>query len=474
MPHKDLREFLSKLEVEGELKRIQAEVDWNLELSHVAKLNEDQEGGSALLFENVKDYPGKAVLTSLLTSKKRVALALDMPLDTRFTDIAAQWVERMSGTRIPPQMVDSGPCQENVLEGEKANLYDVPAPWVYPRDGGRYVGTAAYLISRDPETGRINLGTYRTMIIDERRAGIQIIKAKDADMDLIKYEKMGQEMPVALVTGCDPVLFLCSSTMFPVQESEYDIVGALRGEPVEVVRGVTVDLPIPATAEWVIEGIITPGEKLPEGPFGEYTGYYSGTGSHDREFIKVKAITHRNDPIFWATTVGKPVTDTHMIMGINRTSSLWNDLKNMGIPGIKSVYGPPASAGRFLVIISVEQMYPGHSTQVGLAAFATHTGNYGLKTVILVDDDIDPENMDQVIYALSFRYQPDRGTQILRRGRDTPLDPSVDIPQRGMTSRVVIDATIPYEWKEKPIPIELDPDMEAQVRKKWKEYGFEG
>ncbi|HID62582.1 MAG TPA: UbiD family decarboxylase, partial [Anaerolineae bacterium] len=171
MPHKDLRDFLNKLEAEGELKRIQAEVDWNLELSHVAKLNEEQQGGSALLFENVKGYPGKAVLTSLLTSKKRVALALDMPPDTRFTDIAAQWVERISGTRIPPRMVDTGPCQENVLEGDKANLYDLPAPWVYPKDGGRYVGTAAYLLSRDPETGRINLGTYRVMIIDEQKAG---------------------------------------------------------------------------------------------------------------------------------------------------------------------------------------------------------------------------------------------------------------------------------------------------------------
>jgi len=189
----------------------------------------------------------------------------------------------------------------------------------------------------------------------------------------------------------------------------------------------------------VIEGVITPEEKLPEGPFGEYTGYYSGVGSHLREFIKVKAITHRDDPIFWVTTVGKPVTDTHMIMGINRTSSLWNDLKNMGIPGIKAVYGPPSSAGRFLAIIAVKQMYPGHSTQVGLAAFATHTGNYGLKTVMLVDDDIDPENMDQVLYALSFRYQPDRGTQILRRGRPTPLDPSLEIGQRDMTSRVIID-----------------------------------
>lgn len=473
MPYQDLREFIARLDREGRLRRVRRRVDWNLELAHVAKLNE-QQGGPALLFEDVKDYPGMSVFTSAFTTRERVAVALDMPPDTRFLEIARGWVQRIANRRIPPVEVPSGACQDVVLTGDRADLYSLPAPWFYPSDGGRYIGTAAYLVSRNLETGRLNLGTYRVMIIDGKTAGIQIIKAKDAEIDLRGYAAVKRPMPVALVIGGDPLLFLCSSTLFPLTESEYDVVGALRDEAVKVVKAKTSDLLVPAGAEIVIEGEIVPGELLPEGPFGEYPGYYTGAGAVEREYIRVKTITRRADPILWSTTVGKPVTDTHMVMGINRTASLWNDLQNMKIPGIKGVYGPPAAAGRMLAIIQLKQMYHGHSTQVGLAAFATNTGNYGLKTVILVDEDIDPENMDQVMYALAFRYQPDRGTQILERGRSTPLDPSLPIENRYMTSRVILDTCIPYEWEHKPIPIEMDAALADRIRREWDSYFADG
>jgi len=470
MPFDDLRQFVDRLESAGQLKRIRKEVDWNLELSHVAKVNEEVGGGVALLFENIKDYPGMPVLTSLLGNKQRVALALDMPIESKALDIGRQWVDRLARGKISPQYVSSAPCKANVVKGDKVDLFKFPAPQFYPRDGGRYIGTACFLINRNIDTGRINLGTYRTMIYDEKRAGIQLLKGKDAEVDLRGYAERREPMPVALVVGADPVLFLCSSTLFGQDESEYDAAGALRGEPVKVVRGETVDLPIPATAEIVIEGEIMPGELLEEGPFGEYTGYYSGKGRVPRDFISVKAITYRDNPIFWATTVGKPVTDTHMIQSINRAAALWDGLQGVKIPGIKGVYCPPAAGGRFVAIVSVKQQYPGHSTHAGLASFSTVMGNYGLKTVIVVDDDIDPENMDQVMFALGLRFQPDRGAQILRRGRSTPLDPSLEIANRDMTSRILIDATIPWEWKEKPIPIELDPEMAKKVRSQWNQY----
>lgn len=469
MAYQDLREFITRLEAEERLRRVRRQVDWNLELGHIAKLNE-QQAGPALLFEDVKDYPGMRVLTSAFTAKERVARALELPAETRFLEIARSWVQRIADRRVPPVEVRSGPCKENVLTGDRADLYSLPAPWFYPKDGGRYVGTACYLVSRNLETGRLNLGTYRVMVIDSKRGGIQIIKAKDAEIDLRGYAERKRPMPVALVIGGDPVLFLCSSTLFPLTESEYEVAGALRDEPVQVVRAETSDLLVPATAEIVIEGEIVPGELLPEGPFGEYPGYYTGAGAVDREYIRVTCITHRDDPILWSTTVGKPITDTHMIMGINRTASLWNDLQNMKIPGIKGVYGPPAAAGRMLVIIQLKQMYHGHSTQVGLAAFASNTGNYGLKTVILVDEDIDPENMEQVVYALGFRYQPERGTQILTRGRSTPLDPSLPIESRYMTSRVIIDTCVPYEWEQKPIPIEMDAALVERIKREWSSY----
>jgi 4-hydroxy-3-polyprenylbenzoate decarboxylase len=471
--YSDLREFIDRLDAEGQLRRITKEVDWNLELAHVAKINEERQG-PALLFENVKDYPGQSVFTSAFTSKERVALGLEMPTKTRFLEIARSWVGRIADKRVPPVVVRTGPVKENILTGADADLYKFPAPWFYPNDGGRYIGTACYLISRSLETGRLNLGTYRVMIIDGQTAGIQMIKAKDAEIDLRAYGAAGKPMPVALVIGGDPVLFLCSSTLFPLTESEYEIAGALSNRPVEVVKAETSDLLVPATAEIVIEGEIEFGKTLPEGPFGEYPGYYTGAGAVEREFIKVKTITHRNRPILWSTTVGKPITDTHMIMGINRTASLWNDLQNMKIPGIMGVYGPPAAAGRMLAIIQVKQMYHGHSTQVGLAAFASVTGNYGLKTVILVDEDIDPENMDQVMYALAFRYQPDRGTQVLERGRSTPLDPSLPIGNRYMTSRVILDTCIPYEWEQKPIPITMDDALVKRIKDNWDLYLGEG
>ncbi len=472
MPFDDLRSFIDRLEEENQLKRIKKEVDWNLELSHVAKLNEERQGGgTALLFENIKDYPDHRVFISALTAKERLALALDMPQGTSLMNLSEEWVNRIGGGLVPPNVLRTGPTKENVLLGEDADITKIPAPWFYPGDGGRYFGTAGYLITRNLKTGRLNLGTYRAMVGDKHELCIYMIKAKDGDIDFRDYQEAGIPMPVAYVSGADPTLFLCGSTLFGLDESEYDVAGALRGKPVDVVKAETSDLLVPAAAEWVVEGEIT-GAVRSEGPFGEYTGHYSGKGDEPQFYIDVKAITHRNDPILWSTTVGRPTTDTHMVMSVNRTASLWHDLRRMQIPGIKAVYGPPASAGRMLVIISLKQMYHGHSTQVGLAAFASTTGNYGLKTVILVDDDIDPENMDQVMYALSFKYQPEFGTQILHRGRSTPLDPSLPRSNRFMTSRVIIDCTTPYEWgeDERPPRIYLDDEMAAHVKDHWDEY----
>ncbi len=475
MPYDDLRSFIDRLDQEGELLRVKREVDWNLELSHVAKVNEERQGGGkALLFEHVKDYPGHRVFTSALTARERLALALEMPPDTSLMHLSQEWVERIHGNMVPPVEVDraDAPTKENVLLGDDAKLSKIPAPWFYPLDGGRYFGTAGYAITRNLETGRLNLGTYRAMIKDDDKLCVYMIKGKDGEIDHRAYEEAGIPMPIAYVSGADPTLFMCGSTLFGLEESEYDVAGALRGAPVKVVKAETSDLLVPAAAEWVVEGVMMPGERIAEGPFGEYTGHYSGKGDEPTYFMHVQAITHRTDPILWSTTVGRPTTDTHMVMGVNRTASLWNDLKRANIPGIKAVYGPPPSAGRMLAIISMRPMYPGHSTQVALAAFASTTGNYGLKTVIVVDEDIDPENMDQVLYAMSFKFQPGFGSQVLHRGRSTPLDPSLPRSARFLTNRLIIDCTTPYEWpeEERPIPIRLDPEMEKHVRDHWEEY----
>ena len=466
MPYRDLREFIEKLWVEGELHRIKAEVDWNLELAHIAKLNEER-NGPALLFEKVKGY-NSPVLASAFCTVSRLALALDMPKTSTLVDLMREWVRRCSGEKIPPKWVNDGPCKENVDEGDKVNLLKFPVPKLFPLDGSRYFGTAVFTITKDPETGWINLGTYRHMLIDERTLGTNFIKGKHAEITLQKYAERKEPMPVAVVVGADPILFLLGSSRMPAFESEYNYAGALKGEPVEVVRGETVDLPIPATAEIVIEGEVDPFQTKPEGPFGEYTGYYSGAGSTPKPYVKVSCVSHRDNPVFWMTTVGRAVTDTHMIMALTYGSALWHELEAMKIPGIKGVYCPPEGAGRMIAIISIKQMYPGHAMHVGTAAISTEMGHYGLKTVIVVDDDIEPWDVSRVLWALSFRFQPSRA-QIIHRGRSTPLDPSLPIESRQITSRIIIDATIPFEWKQKPIPVTLQEEVVKRINQRWGE-----
>ena len=464
----DLRDFIKKCEGEGELKRIKVEVDWNLEMSHIAKLNEEHRG-PALLFEKVKGYPDQ-VLSSACTTTSRLALIMGMPTDTSLVELMREWVKR-TVNKIPPKWVASGPCKENVLRGDKINLLKFPVPKSFPRDGGRFFGTTAYTISKDPESGWVNIGVYRLQMLDEKNLGTQFIKGKHADLMLQKYKSLKKPMPVVVAVGGDPLMFLLGAARLPAFESEYEFGGAIRGEAIEVVKGETVDLPIPANAEIVVEGEVDPEATRPEGPLGEYTGYYSGIGTTPRNFIKINCITHRNNPIFWFTTVGRAVTDTHMTMALSYGATLWQELEAMRIPGIRAVYCPPEGAGRFIAIISVKQMYPGHANQVGTAAISTEMGAYGLKTVIVVDEDIDPWDLPRVLWALSFRFQPSRA-QIINRGRSTPLDPSLPVDQRDITSRIIMDATIPFEWKEKPILIELDPEIVKKVKAKWADLGL--
>jgi phenylphosphate carboxylase beta subunit len=464
----DLRDFIKKCEGEGELKRIKVEVDWDLEMSHIAKLNEER-GGPALLFEKVKGYPTQ-VLSSVCTTTSRLALIMDMPKNTSLVEIMREWVKR-TAKKIPPKWVASGPCKENVLKGDQINLLKFPVPKVFPKDGGRFYGTTAYTVTRDPESGWLNVGVYRLQVLDERTLGTQYIKGKHAELMLQKYKTLKKPMPVIVGIGGDPLMFLLGAARLPAFESEFDFGGAIRGKAIEVVKGETVDLPIPANAEIVVEGEVDPEATKPEGPFGEYTGYYSGIGTTPRSFVKIHCITHRNNPIFWFTTVGRAVTDTHMTLALSYGATLWQELEAMRIPGIKAVYCPPEGAGRFIAIISVKQMYPGHANQVGTAAISTEMGAYGLKTVIVVDEDIDPWDLPRVLWALSFRFQPSRA-QIINRGRATPLDPSLPIDQRNITSRIIMDATIPFEWKEKPIPIELDPEMVKKIKAHWSELGL--
>jgi 4-hydroxy-3-polyprenylbenzoate decarboxylase len=469
----DLRDFISLCEKEGDLKRVTAEVDWNLEMSHIAKLVEEKDG-PALVFENIKDHDS-SVMFGAYSSTKRLALVLGRPTNLTMCELSYEWMKLSVGEVIRAKEVETGPIFENIIDGDDVDVFKIPSPKFYEKDGGRYIGTACFMVVRDPETGEINLGTYRSQVLDSKTVGAQILKGKRGDRILQKYRKAGKKMPICLVVGCDPLLMLAGSAMVE-NADEYDVVGTLRGEPVEIVKAQLTGLPIPATAEWVLEGYVDGDNLKAEGPFGEYTGYYTEEIYKPvlKPAIDVKRIYHRNNPVFLAASVGRPVNDNHMMLAFVRNATLWTELTKMGIPGIKSVYMPPEACGRFWAIVSVKQLYPGHSNQVAAAVIASNTCTYGLKGLIIVDDDIRADDLPRVWWALATRYDAERSTQIIKRGRSTPLDPALhDLENKFITSRIIMDATIPFEWKDKPVQVEMSKEMLDKVRARWAELGLD-
>ncbi|PKN66149.1 MAG: phenylphosphate carboxylase subunit beta [Deltaproteobacteria bacterium HGW-Deltaproteobacteria-15] len=473
----DLRDFINESEKKGELKRIRAEVDWDLELSHVCKLNEARGGGQALLFENVKGSKGVSVLGSALTTEKRLAISLGVPDNYRLCQQAREWVKLTSKENIPPVIVSEGPVMENVLEGDRVDLFSLPVPRFAPLDGGRYIGTAVSIVTQDPDAGWTNVGTYRMQLTDRNHSAIQIHHGKHADLMLDRYRELGKPMPAAAIIGTAPILFIMSSTTAPWGVCEYDLAGAIRGAPIEVLKSDLTGLLIPAAAEIVLEGEINPDRSTygREGPFGEYTGYYSAKAG--KEYLEpvfhVKRILHRNNPIFWVTTTGQPITDIHMFGALQISASIWSDLRDMRIPGIQSVYSLPEGCGRLTVVVSVKQRYPGHSTQVGHAIAGSTSGHYRLKNIIIVDDDIPADDLQKVWWAISTRLEAKRSVHVLHGTRGGPLDPAVHIEDRDVGSKLILDATIPFHWDRKPLLTRMDDAMLERVRKRWAEYGFD-
>jgi 4-hydroxy-3-polyprenylbenzoate decarboxylase len=469
----DLRDFIALCEKENDLKRITAEVDWDLEMTHIAKLVEEKDG-RAVLFENVKGHDSP-VFFGAYSSTKRLAMALGKPANLSMTEISYEWMKMSIGEVIRAKEVKDGPIFENVIDEDFVDVFKLPSPRFYDKDGGRYIGTACFMVVRDPETNEINLGTYRSQVLDKRTVGAQILKGKRGDRILQKYRKAGQKMPICLVVGCDPLLMLAGSAMVE-DASEYDVVGTLRGEPVEIVEAPLTGLPIPATAEIVLEGYIDGDNLRPEGPFGEYTGFYTDELYHtiSKPAIDVKRIYHRNNPIMLAASVGRPINDNHMMLAFVRNATLWTELTKMGMRGIQSVYMPPEACGRFWAIVSVKQMYPGHSNQIAAAVIASHTCTYGLKGLIIVDDDIRADDLPRVWWALATRYDPKRGTQIINRGRSTPLDPALSHEEnKFITSRIVMDATFPFEWEEKPVQVDMSQEVLDRIKERWQELGLD-
>ena len=304
MPGRDLRDLINDLEERNDLTRIKAEVDWNEELGAITREISSQYG-PALLFENIKDHKNticRRLFTNGTGTKKRLCWIIGVPEDTSDAEIVRVFKERFAKP-LKPVTVDSGPVKENIVKGDDVDLFQLPVPKWNPLDGGRYIMTSGSVVTRDPDSGTLNVGTYRGMIGSKNTIGVLLATTQGWGMHFTKHRNRNEPMPVAVVLGWDQSLFIAAST--PVIHPEYEMAGSLRRAPVELVKCETSDLMVPASAEIVLEGFVSPDPKTftLEGPFSEYPGYYGGSKS-PKHTIQVTCVTYRNDPIFHGCLTG--------------------------------------------------------------------------------------------------------------------------------------------------------------------------
>ena len=476
---RDLRGWLKKVEEINELNVIQEEVDWDEELSAVTYMAGKENGSPALLFENIKGYPeGFRVLSNILgSSLRRIALTLGLPMNLSTMDMIRQTKE-IYKRPIPPDVIDKEKAlvNENIVMGKDVDLYAFPSPKMWPLDGGRYIGTGDVVITKDPGDGHLNLGTYRQMIHSKNEVSFYVSPGKDALLHREQYWKMGKPCEVAIAYGIDPVLFIVGSMGFPKTASEYDHAGGIHGEPVRVVKGEVTDLLIPADAEIVVEGISYPDKLKEEGPFGEFQGYYGRPGG-PTPLIEIKCIHYRNDPIHTAALMADhPSCEQNLFFGIARSARIWDDLDRLGIPGIKGVYSVPAAAGGFgMVIVSIEQKHAGHASQVASLAAQSPGGAYNSKWIIVVDEDVDPTDLEQVVWAMCTRCHPPDDIDILRNTWSTYLDPTRNPPEeRPYGAKTLINACKEHKYLQVfSKRTSLREATYQKVKGKWGKFGFD-
>ena len=482
-PIQDLREWLAKAEAIGELVRISEPVDRDEEMSAVTYLLAKKHPSPAVLFERAGVSDTNALGAQLLwnilgPSLKRTAISLEEPPDTETVELIRRVKEKFK-SRIPPREVSraEAPVYEHTLTGNDIDLNALPIPRHWPLDGGRYAGTADAVITRDPDNGYLNVGTYRMMVQGKTQAGLYLSPGKDALLHIQRAWQKGDAIEVAAAWGVDPLFMLVGSQKFPKDISEYEYAGGVKGEPIAVVRGTTTDLLIPAHAELVVEGIIPPQSTKAEGPFGEFTGYY-GRPEAAAPLVEITAIHHRSKPILTnALMADYPSCEQSGFFAILRSARIWDDLEKLGVPGIKGIYSHPAAAGGFgMTIVCLEQRYPGHAAQALALAAQVPGGAYFTKWIIAVDDDVDPTDMDQVIWAMATRCTPGEDIDLLRNTWSTSLDPAQNPPEKRLFgSKALINACKDYRhiktFSKRSL---LRKSIYDRVAARWKELGLPG
>jgi len=487
MACKDLREFIALLEAEGELKRIQTEVDPYLEVTEICDRTL-RSNGPALLFENPK---GSSIplLANLFGNTRRIALAMGQQDLQGLRDVGhllaflkeptppkgwKQIWENLPTYRqvlnITPTVKKSAPCQDVIIDEPDIDLSFLPVQTCWPGDVGPLV-TWPLVITRGPEKERQNLGIYRMQVIGPNKLIMRWLSHRGGALDFRDWQLKhpGQGFPVSIAIGADPATTLATVTPIPDTLSEYAFAGLLRGEKTEVVKSLTNDLQVPASAEFVLEGVIEPGEMADEGPYGDHTGYYNEVEKFP--VFTVKKITHRKDPIYHSTYTGRPPDEPAMLgLALNE---VFIPLIQKQYPEIVDFYLPPEGCSYRVAVISIKKQYPGHAKRIMMGAWSFLRQFMYTKFVIITDDDINVRDWNDVIWAMSTRMDPVRDTVNIE---NTPID-YLDFasPVSGLGSKIGMDAT--NKWpgetqREWGTPITMDDSVKKRVDELWAELGI--
>jgi UbiD family decarboxylase len=470
----DLRSWLDAVQELGDLRVVRG-ADWNLEIGAASEVNYRLSNPSALLFDEIQGYPqGYRVLTGSMSNARRLGLTLrlgadldDHALVQALRGRPSQWIARHAD--FPTTVVDDGPVTDVVEKSDEIDLLSFPSPFWHEDDGGRYLGTGCAVFTSDPRTGVINAGAYRMQVQDQHSATINMEAGKHGALHVREWFAAEGRAPVTVALGGDPLLVIAAGTEVPAGVSELEYVGAILGRPVDIVRGERTGLPVPATAEIVLEGWLYPDIKAHEGPFGEWTGYYSGGGGREGVLsLEVEQIYRRNDPILLGTPPGKPPHDYSYMRSVMKSSMILDALIATGLPEVESVWAHEEGGGRQLLAVGINQKYAGHARQTALLTSQLPAAAYMNKFVVVVDGDVNTRSLSEVMWAVCTRTEPSQDIEILRQTWGSKVDPLDPGTGPAFNTRAIIDACRPYaKLADFPKVAEASPALRQRVMAKW-------
>jgi UbiD family decarboxylase len=489
---KSLRDYLDALAAIGELVTVEREVDWNLEIGAIIRRCYET-GAPAALFQRIKGIePGFRVLGAPAgTSRQpgqylaRVAISLGLDPSAGGAEIVEALVAARDRAPISPRRIATGPCKQNVLLGDAADLMRLPTPLIHDGDGGRYINTWGTVVARTPDGAWTNWGLARVMLLDGRRMTGIVHPLQHLGMIHGMWKAIGKPMPFAIFQGGPPFAPFISSMPIAAHADEVAFMGGYFGEPVEVVRCETVDLEVPATAEIVIEGYISDTETALEGPFGEYAGYlWPGSGSL-KPVYHVTAITHRNDPILPVVAAGEPVEEDHTAQGIPSAAEVLAQIRAAGIPATMA-WVPLESAQHWLAVTLPAncRRQLGYSAErlcheIGDLVFEKSKYGAVIPKILVLSDDIDPTNTAELVWAFATRCHPVHGEIAFDKEATSPLVAFLESSEKqsGRTTKVVYNCLPPDEWGDR-LPLRCSfahnypQPLQEQVLANWESYGF--